>query len=298
MRIIGYLDKEVNARKFGDYLFTQGIDNEIESEKEGSWAVWVHSEEQMDQARKLLGEFQSSPADVRFEVGNTAENLRRQRQKEQNAYQKRLREPRQIFRSTGAYGFGRLTAVIVGICVVVYFLEWRLGDPVFSALTISNYEPIQAGMQGMLAALVEIQHGQIWRLVTPILLHYGILHILFNMLWMRDLGSMIEVRQGSLKLAGLVLSFAVLSNLGQYFLAGPNFGGMSGVVYGLAGYIWIRGQFDPGSGLFLHPTTVTMLVVWFFLGFTPILGHVANWAHGFGFAAGIAWGYLSSLHHR
>ena len=119
--------------------------------------------------------------------------------------------------------------------------------------------------------LPEILHGQLWRLVTPIFIHFGVLHIFFNMLWLRDLGSMIEGRQSSWLLAVLVLVIAACSNLAQFCFGGPMFGGMSGVVYGLLGYIWMRGKFDPGSGLYLHPSTVTMMIIWFFACFTPAL---------------------------
>jgi len=120
------------------------------------------------------------------------------------------------------------------------------------------------------------------------------------MLWLRDLGSMIEARQGTLQLAMLVLVLAAASNFGQYYVSGPIFGGISGVVYGLLGYIWIRGRFDPGSGLFLHPTTVNMMLIWFVLCYTNLLGlvAVANTAHAVGLVGGMLWGYLSSLAHR
>jgi len=76
------------------------------------------------------------------------------------------------------------------------------------------------------------------------------------------------------------------------------FGGMSGVVYGLLGYIWLRGKFDPGSGLYLHPSTVTMMAIWFVACFTPIIPHVANAAHAAGLVMGLGWGYLSSQRYR
>jgi GlpG protein len=105
---------------------------------------------------------------------------------------------------------------------------------------------------------------------------------------------------------GLTLVLAVCSNLAQYYLGefylgrggSPSFGGMSGVIYGLLGYVWIRGKRDPGSGLYLHPTTVTMMIVWFFACFTGVFGSVANSAHAAGFGLGIAWGYLSSMRYR
>ena len=146
--------------------------------------------------------------------------------------------------------------------------------------------------------LPEIRHGELWRLLTPIFIHFGPVHILCNMLWLRDLGSMIEGRQSSWHLAALVLAFAACSNFAQFYVSGPAFGGMSGVVYGLLGYIWIRGKRDPGSGLYLHPSTVLMMIVWFFACYSGFIGRVANTAHAVGLGLGMAWGYLSSLRHR
>jgi GlpG protein len=92
----------------------------------------------------------------------------------------------------------------------------------------------------------------------------------------------------------LVLVIAAASNMGQFLMSGPLFGGMSGVVYGLLGYTWIRGKYDPSSGLFVHPQTVTLMIVWFFVCLVGLVGHVANTAHGVGFAVGITWGFISA----
>jgi GlpG protein len=95
---------------------------------------------------------------------------------------------------------------------------------------------------------------------------------------------------------------AGLSNLGQMYMSGPGFGGMSGVVYGLLGYIWIRGKFDPASGLYLHSSTVIMMLIWFFICFAPNaipgMPRIANTAHAVGLVSGMVWGYLSSLKYR
>jgi GlpG protein len=116
---------------------------------------------------------------------------------------------------------------------------------------------------------------------------------------LRDFGSMIEARQSPWHLLSLTVVIGAASNFGQYYLGhGPSFGGMSGVDFGLMGYIWIRGKFDPGSGLFLHPSSVTMMIVWFFACLLGFLGNIANWAHGVGLVMGMAWGYLSSWKYR
>jgi GlpG protein len=77
-------------------------------------------------------------------------------------------------------------------------------------------------------------------------------------------------------------------------IGGPFFGGMSGVVYGLVGYVWMKGKYDPAAGLFLHPWTVIMVILWFFVCLTGYVGTIANAAHAAGLVLGVAWGYLSS----
>jgi GlpG protein len=112
------------------------------------------------------------------------------------------------------------------------------------------------------------------------------------MLCLKDLGTLIEARQSTGQMAALVLLIGVLSNIGQYFFGGPGFGGMSGVIYGLFGYIWIRGKCDPTSGLFVDPRNVMMMIVWFFLCLFQIIPHVANTAHAVGLVMGVVWGAL------
>jgi GlpG protein len=70
---------------------------------------------------------------------------------------------------------------------------------------------------------------------------------------------------------------------------------MSGINYALLGYVWMKGKYDPGSGLYLHPQTITMMLIWFVLCFTPIIKNVANTVHAVGLAMGVMWGLISSL---
>ncbi|MEO6182356.1 MAG: rhomboid family intramembrane serine protease, partial [Verrucomicrobiota bacterium] len=168
-------------------------------------------------------------------------------------------------------------------------------------LFITKWE-ISGGYIQWEKGLQEIRSGQVWRIFTPMFIHFGIMHIVFNMLWLRDLGSMIEAREGSWRLLLLVLLTAAGSNLAQYLISipslptmsggRPNFGGMSGVVYGLLGYMWMRGKLDPASGLFLHKSTVTMMLIWLVVCFTGLLGPIANLAHLFGLLIGMGAGFF------
>ena len=143
-------------------------------------------------------------------------------------------------------------------------------------------------------SLPHVMQGDIWRLITPIFIHYGPIHILFNMLWLFDLGSAIELRQRSPRLGLLVGVIGVLSNLGQYLWSGYNFGGMSGVVYGLLGYFWVQGKLNPQFGLELHKQIVYMMLIWFVLCWTGLLGDIANVAHTIGLLAGLLLGWIFS----
>jgi GlpG protein len=299
MRLIGHLAEEKSARIFADYLYVQKIQSHLEFEKADGWGVWINDEDKLEEASGLLAAFQLNPADPKYRAeAQSASELRAEAEKDEAKYRKKLSDRRNLFRPLTGYGFGPLTFVLIVISVVVAIFS-RLGteeQPIMK-LFIADFN-VTGNMVQWHGGLAEIRHGQLWRLITPIFIHFGPLHIIFNMLWLRDLGSMIESRQSSWRLALLVVVIAACSNLVQYYFGGPRFGGMSGVVYGLLGYIWMRGKFDPGSGLFLHPTTVTMMIIWFFACFTPLIPNIANGTHAAGLAIGLAWGYLSSLRYR
>ena len=310
MRVIGHLDSESKARVFGDYLFAQGIENEIESDKEG-WAVWIREEELLERAKAELNEFRANPGSPKYQqAGRLAGELREQKKKDQEHYEKRLKKRRHLFRPMSAYGFGPVTFLLICVSVVV-FVKSNFGnnlDAVFKLLfteselpriaRMSMFDGLHERFAHLKVVLPEISHGEVWRIFTPMFIHMSIMHIFFNMWWLRDLGSMVEARQSSGMLVLLVAAFAAISNFAQFLLHGGGFGGMSGVNYALIGYIWIRGKFDPGSGLYLHPSTVVYMIVWFFVCLIGFMGPVANTAHAAGMIAGMAWGYLSSLRYR
>src|SRR5690349_18842193 len=109
MRLIGQLTTEASARTFGDYLYVQGIENRVENHENG-WAIWVNDEDQLAGAARLLESYRANPADPKFQSqARSADNLRAGEEKRQEAYRKRLRDRRHLFRPLTAYGFGPLT---------------------------------------------------------------------------------------------------------------------------------------------------------------------------------------------
>jgi membrane associated rhomboid family serine protease len=162
-----------------------------------------------------------------------------------------------------------------------------LGSSVSALRLLFIADPGSQGFQDIMA-------GQLWRLVTPIFIHFGPLHLIFNMMWMWDLGRLIESRRGELFYTSFVLLVGIASNIVQYgFAHSPYFGGMSGVVYGLLGYAWMQGHYGSSLGFALNKSTVVMMLGWFVLCWTGLLGPIANWAHTAGLLIGVAWGYAT-----
>jgi GlpG protein len=311
MRIIGHLEGEASARAFGDYLLVQGVENDVEAEKDGTWAVWIRAEDELDRARTELEAFRANPSDPKFKnSARAAAGMKEQQRREQAGYEKRVKERRHLFRPLAGYGFGPVTYLLIFISVVVFIFSRFGQDPtpvrflyisekdVAGYANLTFWEAMRDRFHYFQYLLPEIRSGQIWRLFTPIFLHSNPLHIFFNMLWLLNLGSMIEGRQSSWLFLVMVLVIAAVSNLAQYFYGGPGFGGMSGVVYGLFGYVWIRGKLDPASGLIMDRRNTSMMIIWFVFCFTGWVGPIANAAHGAGLLLGMVWGWLSSLKYR
>lgn len=181
--------------------------------------------------------------------------------------------------------YSRLTAMLIAASAVIAVLSGLGND--YQALQFMFISEYRSG-------LPEILGGQLWRLITPIVIHFGILHFVFNMMWLYDLGSTVEQRQGLGRMALLVLVTAVASNLAQFFWAGPGFGGMSGVVYGLLAYAWVQGNYNPRAGIGLHQHIAIMMLAWFVICWLGLVGNVANMAHTAGLVCGAVLGLVFS----
>jgi GlpG protein len=289
MRLIGHLKTEGSARTFGDYLTSLDIRNLVEPEQDG-WAIWVYAEDQIEAGRNALASYFANPDDGKFRRASQTAAALRQKEKEEGAkFARRMRTREQLWPVAGR---GRLTLVLIvaSVLLTVVFQFTSDNSPshywFFISLRRASFLP-------------EVRHGEVWRLITPIFLHMTMSHLLFNMFALNALGSIIESREGSRKLLAMVLVLGILSNLTQYLASGPFFGGMSGVVYGLFGYAWIRGKVDPASGYFLDGLTIAIMLVWFFLCLFGFLGGVANGAHATGLVLGMLWGAapLASANH-
>lgn len=291
MRQIGQMTDSAQARVFGDFLVAQGIRNELEGEADGSWSIWIRDEDQLAAARTWLEKFQQNPNSAEFRTAPVeAAKKRAAEAKELDEYRQRVRTRRRLFPKLGAYGVGLLTYALIFACLIVAAYS-KLGSDREFLRHLFIWDP-ENGRDGFLP---EVFAGEVWRLFTPIFIHSGPVHLLFNLMCLYQLGCMIEARRSPWLLAGLAAVTALVSNFAQFFFShNPYFGGMSGVVYGLAGYVWMLGKYHPASGVGLNPQSLTILLVWLVVCYTGIVGPVANTAHLVGLIVGVVWGRMAA----
>lgn len=270
MRLIAIVEDRHTAQKFTQYLCAQGISALAEPVRNSmgeEHAVWVQEEDHVQSARRLWEEYVRNPEDVKFKVTASLTS----------AQAPRSSSPRS--RRRGWFKHSEtpwLTYTITGICVC-FFL-------------IINFQPRNTVQRTFMFFSTFPPEGeswyQLWRLWTPALLHQAPLHLFFNLWWWWDLGRAIEGRKGWITLMGLLLITAACGNVAEYYASGPRFLGLSGVIYGLLGYLWARDRYWPQEDLQLNPGVVQIMMVWFVLCWTGLLGPVANWCHTGGLIAG------------
>jgi GlpG protein len=306
MRQAGTIPQQPDAVRFADYLFAQGIAAKVEPEA-NFWAVWVRDEEHVPRAVAELDQFLANPADPKYATAEREAKARRDKlaRKEDQARRNFVDMSRR-WDGRGA-GPAPLTVGLIVLSVAVaiftrlggYFATDNEGvNPLMNVLGFTEDYRVYLAHEAAgepWDPLDPIRRGQVWRVVTPILLHFSPWHLLFNMYMLYQFGLLIEGRRGTLRFALVVLAIAALSNYGQYhFMVAdrsfPSFGGMSGVIYGLFGYGWMKSRYEPTAEIFIHPNTVVVLIIWFVLCVIGVIPNVANWAHGVGLAVGMAIG--------
>jgi membrane associated rhomboid family serine protease len=132
-------------------------------------------------------------------------------------------------------------------------------------------------------SLIGVAHGQVWRLVTSGFLHYGLIHILFNMYALYILGSWLERSAGRTRLAVVYLVSLLGGAFGALILS-PNSltAGASGAIYGLMGAFFAAGR-TQGISIRQSPLFGILLLnlfLTFGLGGLSIGGHLGGLVGG------------------
>ena len=252
------------------------------SEEQGSQVLWVPGERLAQDIRDLYQRYPEGNAEVDPEL------ITRPAPVQRPGFVQQLKA-------------SPATAAVLLACLVVAALT-LLGDNLSNVrwLTFLDFQ-VQGEYLYFTPLADTLASGQWWRLFSPMLIHFGVLHLAMNALWYWELGRRIEALQGRINLLGLTLSFSLVSNVVQYLVSGPSlFGGLSGVLYGLLGHCWLYQWLAPNPIYRLPRGVLVMMLVWLALclsGLVSVLGfgEIANGAHVGGLLIGCATGLMGGL---
>ena len=295
------MQDENQARTFHDVLVSRGIGNNAEQDDDGTFSIWVHDDDQITEAARLFALFRTSPDAPEFRDATAAAKvIRAQLVKSEGRRRSAVVDEARVGYERNFAGGGMITILLVVLTVAITVYAGFMRSPsadraMIDRLHISQVPFTHATPDLPSHFLPEVRAGEVWRLITPIFLHGDFMHIIFNMMWLAQFGKFIESRFGGAKLLALVMAIGVGSNLVQYVSAEhPYFGGMSGVNYGLFGFLWMKGKFGRDQNWQMHPQTVQLMLMWMVLCFTGLLGPIANGAHVGGLVIGALLGFSSA----
>jgi GlpG protein len=265
---------EQPARLLSHYLAQQGIGAEY-AQVQGDYthAVILLDLEHQLHAKSIAEAFLLDPQDQKYQssawLSGQSVSLQRQSTWSWRVLFTHLRQ-------------APFTASVLVLCLLFYCLA-------IVGFTLP-YQSLQIQPLGIM-----LDSHQWWRLVGPALIHFSLLHITFNVLWWWTLGSQLEKSFGLSTGLLLVLFSAIVSNLAQLWISGPNFGGLSGVVYALVGCVWWLGWLRPEWSIALPKALVGFLLIWLLVGYMDILPvNMANTAHTVGLICGCLFAWLLS----
>ncbi|TKY81267.1 rhomboid family intramembrane serine protease GlpG [Pectobacterium polonicum] len=250
------------AQAFVDYMRTQQI--HLEMRPQGHEAeLWLDDETQLRSVQEALEIFLRDPTNPRYLAASW----------QTGSMDSGIQYQRYSFLQTLKQKAGPLTLSVMVVTIAVFIL-----------MQISGYESVMA----WLAFPAEGQQAQLWRWFSHALLHFSPLHILFNLMWWWYLGGPVEKVLGTGKLLVITLVSALVSGWAQSWFSGTYFGGLSGVVYALMGYVWLRGEREPDGYLAMPRSLMAFALLWLVAGYFDILGmSIANAAHVAGLIVGL-----------
>jgi membrane associated rhomboid family serine protease len=161
------------------------------------------------------------------------------------------------------------------------------------------FPPLTAGV-GRVLANGSIVPGsftpELWRFVTPMFLHLGLIHLAFNMYALAILGPPIERAYGRWTFLALYLVTGIMGNVASFVFGSPVVvgAGASTAVFGLFG-VWLAYNFRRRDNPF-HQANLRSVLVILLLNFVLnlSLSSVVDWrAHVGGFVTGAVLGYTT-----
>ena len=175
-----------------------------------------------------------------------------------------------------------VTYTIIGITILAYLIQISPYGTAFINAFIKKNELIR--------------QGQLWRLLTPALLHGGFTHIVFNMYALLSFGQSLERHFGHGRFFLLYLLGAFAGNVLSFLMTTAPSLGASTAIFGLVGAEGVfllknrklfAGQFRSAIGNIIFIVFINLFVI-------GALPNIDNWGHIGGLLAGLLFSWFAS----
>lgn len=147
----------------------------------------------------------------------------------------------------------------------------------------------RAAMEALVPGAMAIRQGRWDGLLTSVFAHGDLLHIFFNLSWVWLLGRVLEANVSKFFWILVLVTCAGFASAVEFAFTDQLGIGLSGVVYGWAGFVWFaRGRYPAFHGV-INKQTALWLAGWLvFCWVMTEMGkmHIANGAHLGGLVAG------------
>ncbi len=278
------IPSDIDLGDFSRFLQVQGLPHRI-TEEGINQVVWVQQAEAVAYVQAAYARYQAGE----LPIGDA------------EATQPQFGVVRRLWVAVWRYP---ITMLLIALCLMLFPVGMNRGD----------VDPNSLFAQMMFLSLVEVngdlyfaslrytlEQGEFWRLLTPMFVHFSWLHIVFNLLWVWEIGRRIEYAHGGPAYVAVILVASVGANLLQFLMASPGFfGGMSGVVFGLLGHSLVFSRLVPARSMGVANGVYIFMLIYLAIGFTGAvdllgLGSLANGAHLGGLIGGLITGALAGF---
>jgi len=169
--------------------------------------------------------------------------------------------------------------IIMLLCILQFFVEY------FTAIDTIRILLYPSSLLNLL------DNFQYWRLITPVFIHFTLIHLLSNLFLFWYFAKSINAYSQTIFLLLFTLS-ALLSNAAEFIIVDERFGGISGVNFALFGFIFIYHQFKPQDQLFINLEFSIMVFVYLLLTATDWIGDYSFVSHLSGLLVGLVFGLI------
>jgi len=308
MRHLTTITGKSKAESLVAYLLTLDIPTHVEpTTDQNGWDIWVRDEDRLEIAKKEFQQFSAYPEDAKYrQAVDHAKVIIKEKKQKSSERQKNIQfPPSRVSPNLFGGSLPPLTLTLIILCVFLGLVsnfsdpgrENMLGNFVMKQLMFVDMKLYN--LTGDAAA--SLKQGELWRILTPAFLHGHPIHLLFNMLSLASLGRFTERLEGIGRFAVIILIIAIGSHLLQGLMpikwfGSPNFVGISGVVFGLLGYLGMKTTLRPDLGFQLPGQVYIMTALILVFGFSGSMQDfpMANLAHLGGLVSGVAIGFIMS----